>query len=836
MPEQNSRDKTHLFLPGGEAKDFSAYGGGSPPELPPVDREVHARKLERELQGAISAYENQVKTTPEIAERGGFYLEFKLDKDSADFALGSLENRVGKTHIELRSVVEGADSISAIVFVPHARKDHFLERVEEYRTELTTKNNAPKNQKLVTPIESAALVVSVSTFFTDSDSLPPPNQKVWWEAWLEKDSVMDFREMVQALELRVSQRHLSFVEREVVLVHASVIELERLIQRSGKLAELRLARETASTFMEMSPRDQKDFADDLLRRLQISNPNNVFICILDSGIMQKHPLIEPHLQISNCHSHDATSGGVDSKGHGTGMAGLAVYGDLFDVLMNTVPVQLNHSLESSKIFPNSGTDEKFWASLTRDAVSYAEIENPEARRVICLAISEKNDSDNPSASSSRHDLGDPSLWSAQLDQLALEVDEESEVRRLIVVAGGNTPRPVTASDYLVKNDLLGIESPGQSWNALTVGAYTEKITITDPYFNTHHALANVGELSPTSRCSVSWQKSTPIKPDVVFEGGNYSVQPGGTVDTPDDLALLTTRREFLLGGMFTTFADTSAATALASQMAAKIMHEYPALNPETVRALLVHSAKWTPGMIHQVSSIPNKNDQNRVKLRRYGYGVPNLDLAIRGSKSDFTLIIEDELQPFHKIKSDVKNFQMKLHNLPWKAILEPLGEAAAELKVTLSYFIEPNPGRRGGIPKFLYASHGLHFDVKRKNDSMNAFLRRINALAEPTDGVKRTWDNDGWDLGAELRKRGSVHSDVWNGTAVELASREAIAVYPVTGWWKERTSHKRYNQKARYSLLISLKVATDVDIYSQIKSVIEAQIANPVAIVIPAQQ
>ena len=833
MPEQNPRDKTHLFLPSGESRDFSAYGGGSSPKLPQVDREAHARKLEHELQSAITVYENQLKAAPDTAQRGGFYLEFKLDKDSADFALGSLENRVGRTHIELRSVT-GADSISAIVFVPHAKKDYFLERVEEYRTGSTPKNNAPKHQKLVTPIKSASSVISIDALFTDSDSLPPQNQKVWWEAWLEKNSVTEFRTLVQILEFPVSQSHLSFIERDVVLIHASVIELGRLIERSGELAELRLARQTSSTFMEMSSKDQREFADDLLERLQISNPNKIFICILDSGITQKHPLIEPHLEISNCHPRGTaplTLHNTDTVGHGTNMAGLAIYGDLTDVLANSASIQINHALESVKIFPNPGTNEPFWAKLTRDAISYAEIENSEALRVTCLAISEKNDSDSSSASLGRHDMGDPSLWSSVVDQLALEVDEESEVRRLIIVAGGNTPRPTTAADYLTNNDLLGIESPGQSWNALTIGAYTEKVTITHPSFATHYALAKVGELSPASRSSVSWQKSTPIKPDVVFEGGNYSVQPGGTVDAPEDLALLTTRREFIIGKMLTTFADTSAATALASQMAAKIMHEYPALNPETIRALMVHSAKWTPGMLLQLSGIPETQRKN-VKLRRYGYGVPNLEFAIRGSKSDFTLVIEDELQPFHKPGSSVKNFQMKLHRLPWKAILEPLGEATAELKVTLSYFIEPNPGRRGNIPKFLYASHGLRFDVKRKDDSMSAFLSRINAQADPADGVKQTWDNDGWDLGADLRKRGSIHSDTWKGTAAELASREAIAVYPVTGWWKERTSHKRYNQKARYSLLISLKVATDVDIYSEIKSAIKIGISNPIEIVI----
>jgi hypothetical protein len=832
MPEQNSRDKMHLFLPSGEAKDFSAYGGSASSKLPSVDREAHARKLEGQLQSAILAYENQIKITPELAERGGFYLEFKLDKASAKHALGSLENRQGKTHIELRSVTEEAGSVSAIVFVPYAKKDYFLKQVEEYRTQATGKNS-PKHQKLITPIESVMPLVSVSKIFTDSDALPPPDQKVWWEAWLEKNSEVEFREMAERLELRMSQGQLSFVEREVVLIHATVGELEKLMQRSSRLAELRLVRETASTFMQMESREQRDFVEDLLGRLQISNPNNVFICILDSGIMQRHPLIEPHLQISNCYSNDGTPPGIDVDGHGTKMAGLAIYGDLFNVLMDAAPVKINHALESSKIFPNSETHERFWARLTQDAISYAEIGNPEARRVICLAISEKNDVDNPSEFSRRHDLGDPSLWSAQLDKLAFGVEQEPNSQRLIIVAGGNTPRPETASDYPDRNDVLGIESPGQSWNALTIGAYTEKTTIIDTTFKGHRPLANVGELSPASRTSVSWKDSAPIKPDVVFEGGNYSVQPGGTIDAPDDLALLTTRKDF---GIFTTFADTSAATALAAQMAAKIMHEYPTLNPETLRALMVHSAQWTPEMLSQIeaSSVQEKR-KNHLKLRRYGYGVPNLELAIRGSTSDFTLIIEDELQPFHKIDNDVKNFQMKLHNLPWKAILEPLGEATAELKVTLSFFIEPNPGRRGGIPRFLYASHGLRFDVKRKEDSLTSFLGRINAQSEPVDGVRRTWDNDGWDLGTELRKHGGIHSDVWKGTAAELASRDAVAVYPVTGWWRARTSHKRYNQKARYSLLISLKVATEVDIYSRIKSVIETPIENPTAILIPTK-
>ncbi|WP_348952183.1 hypothetical protein [Amycolatopsis melonis] len=56
------------------------------------------------------------------------------------------------------------------------------------------------------------------------------------------------------------------------------------------------------------------------------------------------------------------------------------------------------------------------------------------------------------------------------------------------------------------------------------------------------------------------------------------------------------------------------------------MAEYPALWPETVRALIVHSAEWTPAMKAQFPA--NKKKAPRIALhRRYGMGVPDLARA-----------------------------------------------------------------------------------------------------------------------------------------------------------------------------------------------------------------
>ena len=75
-----------------------------------------------------------------------------------------------------------------------------------------------------------------------------------------------------------------------------------------------------------------------------------------------------------------------------------------------------------------------------------------------------------------------------------------------------------------------------------------------------------------------------------MEGGNVAEDSLGAVTIPS-LSLLTTYHRPALRS-FTTNHATSAATALASRLAAQVMEAYPDLWPETVRALIVHSAEW----------------------------------------------------------------------------------------------------------------------------------------------------------------------------------------------------------------------------------------------------
>ena len=193
-----------------------------------------------------------------------------------------------------------------------------------------------------------------------------------------------------------------------------------------------------------------------------------------------------------------------------------------------------------------------------------------------------------------------------------------------------------------------------------------------------------------------------------------------------------------------------------------------------------------------------------------------------------TLIAQDSLQPFFKDGSHIKTCDINLHSLPWPTeALQALSEQTqVEMKVTLSYFIEPSPGERGWANKYRYASHGLRFDVRRPLESLEAFQQRVNKQARDEEASRRTVKESGtWDLGENLRKLGSIHSDTWHGSAAELAERGYIAVYPVLGWWKERANLQRWGKRARYALIVTIKTpGVEADIYTAVANKITVEI------------
>lgn len=797
-------------------------------DAPPRDRVPHSQSLITQIQSAEQQAKLQVAAHPAAEPPKGVVLDF-LSDPKFKLQLKSLES--DRSGVELRnSRVDAKGVMHATVFVPDGKVNLFVRKFEAFAdSSKDSEKGTPKNNDMVASISQVRLA-ALESFWMDAGEFPrEKDQPLWWEVWLRDatnphDVVAVFRQRAQAAGMLVSHRELRFPDRRVVLALASVTQLLAIENLFDILAELRLAKILASEFLELSPRDQVEFIQEALSRITPPPANAPAVCHLDTGVNRGHPLLELALAEEHVLAVDPTWLASDGhpQQHGTGMAGLALYGCLTELLNSSGKILLQHRLESVKIRPDHGEhDPDLYGDVTAQSVSRIEIVAPD-REQRAFALTVTADS---------RDEGFPSSWSAALDQICSGAEEAGKPSRLFVVSAGNTPLD-GRRDYPDHNHTQGVEDPAQSWNAISVGAFTEKTTIHTNDYRDWKPVANAGQLSPASRTSIVWEDRTwPIKPDIVMEGGNLAIDPTtGHADYVDDLMLLTTRTSST-GALLTTTGDTSAATALAARYAAIIWSRYPGLIPESVRGLLIHSARWTAPMLAEFH-----NEQRHNRLRVYGYGVPNLNHALWSAANNATLIIQDSLQPFDQFignngQKDIKTKDMRLHRLPWpKEVLEQLGGETVRLRVTLSYFIEPSPGRRGWTRKHRYQSHGLRFDIKRPTDTDdNEFLKRITKAAwdEDEDSVDSSADERNWTIGPNLRCKGSIHSDVWTGTAAQLAASGTIAVYPVTGWWKERPNLERWNRLARYSLIISLETdATNIDLYTPIAMVIGIPVAT----------
>ena len=427
--------------------------------------------------------------------------------------------------------------------------------------------------------------------------------------------------------------------------------------------------------------------------------------------------------------------------------------------------------------------------------------------------------------------GSPTSWSAAIDSITSGADEEDEKRLFIVSAGNVYPEELGKVSFPDANTLHCVESPGQSWNAITVGAYTNDININDATFKGYRPVAEAESMSPYNSTSQLWNNKWPVKPDVLFDGGNMATNGIDYSECPD-LSLLTTNYRPLLKN-FSTIWGTSSAAAQAAWFCSQLLTEYPDIWPETVRALMIHSASWTEQMKRQFCGSDTKKKERRRLLRSCGYGIPDLNKAIKCMNNSVNMVIQGELQPYEKNGMN----EMHIHTLPWPTeVLKSLGSVNVTLKVTLSYFIEPGPGEVGWKDKYRYPSCGLRFDVNNSNEDIEDFKKRVNVKMRGDDKKDKGEGTSGsgrWYLGAENRDVGSIHSDSCELTAAELCDCKNIAVYPVIGWWRERSYLGKYESKIRYSLVVSLSTPkVDVDFYTpimtEVGNVVETGISTSV--------
>ncbi|WP_182142369.1 S8 family peptidase [Schaalia sp. JY-X169] len=841
------RDRPHIVVPmppTPEPFTIPSTGGGGDKPGYTGSRFRHGKRLAQELEAALA---------PPIddGEHEGAYVTF-VSSPELELAIESLDVQKSGDQPELVAVREihtpSGTIVEATVFIPDGKKGYFQRKLDAYVQ--SASDDKAKNAKFVDGIQNIKRA-TIRQLWTDPDEMFPvdPATTHWWEVWLRKRDGNERERMTrfsEALGLRTSSHYLGFGDRTVVLLQASADQLAQVFESIDDIAELRRPHEIASFLPELYASEQREWVDDLRCRVETASLDAPVVCILDRGVQASHPLLSHSLDVGDLHAADSSwSHDPVIWHHGTELAGLALYGDVHTAIIDTHAVRLGHRLESVKILPDRGSnDPDLYGAVTARAIDQPEITARDRSRVFMLAVTATTERPDGSTSRIGTESGKPTSWSASIDALAygraindatpkfMYLDrDEPRTPRLFVVSTGNIRDVRAEDDHLDRSDAEAIEDPAQAWNALTVGAYSEHDDMvgSPAEFNGYVPIARRGELSPSSRTSVSFESTRwPFKPEVVASGGNYARTPSGDeTDTPPNLAVLTTRFQQFGQGFFTTTRDTSAATAQVAALAADIYAAYPQLRPETVRALVVHSAQWTDAMEERFDPKASKSHLVNM-LRRYGMGVPNLERALYSATDALTLISEASLHPYERVgtSNDGKTREMNLHELPWPVEqLRDLGGEIVDLRVTLSYFIEPNPSSRGWTGRYIYPSHGLRFAMKRPEDNFDAFRQRNNTRAR-RDGEKplKLDTEKGWLFGSDQQKApGSLHTDIWRGTAEDLASKGGMLVYPVGGWWKNRHLMDQSDQGVDYSLVVSIESPNiDVDLWTPVYQKVRA--------------
>lgn len=487
--------------------------------------------------------------------------------------------------------------------------------------------------------------------------------------------------------------------------------------------------------------------------------------------------------------------------HGTRVAGLALYRDLEGLLGRPRRLQLTTKLESVVVLRPHAGPQSPQESLGEvvAAVNMVEANQPCAR-VFCLAFSDYRGLND----------GVPTKLSGSVDQLAWGYNG---TQRLFCVAAGNLlDDPLLVSGYSTRNEATGIGSPGQALNALTIGGCTFR----DEHPHGGQLLCPVGDISGSARTSTSWIIRRSTKPDLVFEAGNLGLPEDETEQACEPLAelnLLTTNNSprMLLG----TLGETSASTAAVAGIAARLMARYPDYWPETIRGLLVHSASWTPAMVERGHGDTPEKKHDHI-LSMFGLGVPNEDEAANSASDRLTLVIQSSLVPFKQDGGTKALNECTYHPLPWPVTtLEARGTTQVQLRISLSYFVQPDMRAPSARRYADYPSHRLFFDLKGPDDDdLDAVRRQNRALkgARAASPSKRSEAN--WQLGSTLRDRGTIHHDVWTGSADELVGQNAIRVAPRGGWWRSAPDYA--GVAVRYALIVSIRTPeSKQDIYQE---------------------
>lgn len=740
----------------------------------------HGEVLGQQLQGAE---QNLTRSKPQQFDPG-LLMRLRIQAGTVD------EKALRSFGIEVIS--EESDE-TLVVFVNEQAKHEFLARLERYKDGQTGHGVSANVFHAID---------EVGTWQRDDRIGRTLRQEVWTDAdskvvdlelWPRESLQANRRECDQTvawLRQRGAEVWDQLATGSVVLIRTQLTG--RVLDEVLELETVRVIELPPALYLETSEYDTE------LRDITVEGPNDddtTTIAVLDSGVIAGHPLIAPALgeEISFIAGLDP----ADETGHGSAVAGFALYGDVEKcVEQRHFPTSLR--LLSGKVLSGdqNAYDRRLIANQIVDAVSYFNGEL--SCRVFNISFG-----DMQQPYDGRHVKG----LAAVLDELARERDI------VFVVSAGNfsgtddVPRDWRADfpRYLCTPEARIID-PAPALNAITVGSIArydaDRYVVRHPRDVNLQPIARVDELSPFTRTGPG--PNGAIKPELVEYGGNVSVdlRAGDAFrSNPADpnIGEIAVKHAYAGDRLFVPVIGTSFAAPKVSNIAARLLREYPDASANLVRALLLLNATWPSAARALVESASDDGEQ--LGYFGYGYGLPDCDKTLYSLETCVTLVAEES------IGAD----QAQFFEIPLPKDFLATGKCERTIRVALAHCPPCRSTRK------TYKGSKIAFKVVADDD-----IDTVAARFREGSDLKNVKELDGLAPGNQLRSKGTAMAAVKtlkilpNSSPLLNGKRLFVVVtHQVEDWARDLVQIEE-----RYALAVALedRVRNDVRLYAQLRA------------------
>ena len=461
------------------------------------------------------------------------------------------------------------------------------------------------------------------------------------------------------------------------------------------------------------------------------------IGILDSGITAGHPLLKAAVGDAQGYVLPGLNpADSPNNGHGTFVAGIALYGD---VAASIVAKQFIPGLKvlSGRVFSDDDTEHiKFVEKSVDEAVRY--FHDTYQCRVFNLSYGDRN-----KIYDGKHVRG----LAYVLDKLTRELDV------LFVVPTGNLLLTELPADpaahypaYLLEPSSRLID-PASALNVITVGGLAKHDATFDARRNRHTVedvpIAKPGQPSPFTRAGFSVGGA--IKPDFVEEAGNIAFVPGrghgGSNTRSQGLGIVSLNSGFAQGRPFREEYGTSFAAPKVAHLAAKLAHKLPVNSINLTRAIMACHAAWPVASVQLLNPLGNAKGRDNL-LQLVGYGQVSPEAVFESLDNEVTLYAEDK----------IGNNRSQFYELPIPNEFWGTGRRQRQLAMSLAY----SPDVR--TTRLDYRHTKLQFTLVT-GESLEAVARSFTKGRASGNALKEV--SNGQTIGKETRKPATLQSSSW---------------------------------------------------------------------------